>query len=220
MGSQPDAEAVRSLFQSTDDSDESPNRSVFAEAYVIPAATPVSIQSTSTMYDYTEQLFDSPADGDRSAGSITSAPSKIRIFVSADGMSVGLSQMQTAIQMVSDLGSFMSVVFGDHAAISLYDSGASITQASPNMIRQMVPYLTEIDKDMVEFVSVESKDNLSMRLFRCDNTSLIQVESALRSAPMTTLVVENPRLTTFPLLFGLLSMSDLDLNTGHRSGIV
>lgn len=200
-------------------------------AVPIPVAVHVhdeSVHSASTMYGLTEQLFDSPVvGGDRPAGfgdddcSMYSAPAKLQIFVSKDGMRVALSRMQVAIKSASDIGSYMPVSFGDYATITLYDSGASISQATPEMIiALLMPFLREVAQDSVEFVSVESKSKVSMKLYICDFTSLIQVESGLRSAPLPTFLVENPRLKTFPVLLGLLTMSDLNLFTGHRQGIV
>ena len=39
--------------------------------------------------------------------------------------------------------------------------------------------MQEIDSDTVEFVSVESQSKLSMRLFKCEHTALVEVESRL-----------------------------------------
>ena len=103
---------------------------------------------------------------------------------------------------------------------ALYDSGASITQVSPKAIEPLLPYLEELDTDKVQFVSAENRSLRKMRLFGCESTSLVQVESGVRSEPRYTLVVENPMPKSFPVLFGLRSMCDLGLITDHGQGIV
>ena len=250
LGDIPDAglEEIRALFQSSDSDTEPVDRRsreltsavagpdveglspIEAVAVPIPVAVPCpdhSAHSASTMYGYTEQLFNSPEinggpghEAGEDSWSVYSAPAKLRIFVSKDGMRVALSRMQLAIRTASDLGSYMPISFGDFATIALYDSGASISQATPEMIALLMPFLREVAQDSVEFVSVETKTKVSMKLYICDFTSLIQVESGLRSAPLPTYLVMNPRLKTFPVLLGLLTMSELNLFTGHREGIV
>lgn len=84
----------------------------------------------------------------------------------------------------------------------------------------MRPFLEEVDKGEVEFISVESKSKLPMKIFRCAQFSLIQVEAARRSSPCSTYVVENPRMTTFPLLLDIQTMSDMDLAASFRTGVV
>ena len=153
--------------------------------------------------------------------SLRSAPSTLRIRVSQDpSLSGSTSRISTAVKEASELGSYMPVAFGDHLMFALYDSGASITQVSPGAIGPLLPYLEELDTDKVQFVSAENRSLRKMRLFGCSSTSLVQVESGVRSEPKYTLVVENPMLKSFPVLFGLRSMCDLGLITDHGHGIV
>ena len=71
--------------------------------------------------------------------------------------------------------------------------------------------MEELDTDKVQFVSAENRSLKKMRLFGCKAASLVQVESGVRSSPKYTLIVENPMLKSFSVLFGLRSMSDLGL---------
>ena len=190
-----------------------------------------SLDESAMMYQMTEGLFDSPvlpqdpsepasAEAPEVEGSIRSAPSKLKIFVSDDGMRVALSEMGLAIREAASLGSFMPACVGNYVAAWLFDTGASLSQASPELIKAMLPYLTEVAQDEVEFISVESKSKLSMRLFKCEVFSLVQVEARRKSKPCITYVVENPKVHTFPLLLGLQTMCDLDLSATFRAGVV
>ena len=84
----------------------------------------------------------------------------------------------------------------------------------------MRPYLEEVDHEEVEFISVESRSRVPMKLFKCVTFSLVQVEAARRSTPCTTYIVENSKMTTFPVLMGLQTMSDMNLEAAFRTGIV
>ena len=125
-----------------------------------------------------------------------------------------------AVKEAAALSSYMPISFGDQAIWALYDSGATISQATPETIKKLKPYLEELDVDQVQFISAEKQTVGKMRLFGCALTSLVQVESGQRSAPAYTLVVENPLLKSFPFLIGLQTMSDLQLVTDHGHGLV
>ena len=203
------------------------------------STTPVHDESDASyhMYRYTKQLFNSPPPNTKAAaatvttqpedtadheetGSVRSAPSKLRLFVSGDGLRVAMSEMKVAIKAAASLGSYIPAAVGNYAATWLFDSGACLSQASPERIRDMEAYLTPVDQAEVEFISVESRSRLPMKLFKCERFSLIQVEAAQRSEECPTYIVENPKMTTFPLLLGLQTMSDLDLAASFRNSMV
>ena len=165
-----------------------------------------------------KRLFDSDEDAE---GSLYSAPSSLQIRLHTESSLLsGSSKISQAVQEASKLGAYMPVAFGDQVMLALYDSGASITQISPEYLAPLLPYLEELDTDKVNFVSAENKSLKKMRLFGCKTTSLVQVESGVRSTPKYTLLVENPLLKSFPLLLGLKTMSDLGLVTDHQHGLV
>ena len=143
------------------------------------------------------------------------------MYVSSDVVVLGASHLQTDVCSASSIGTYyMPVAVGDHADICLYDSGVTLSQASPAAIEHMLPYLMEVDAGDVDFISVGSRPKASMRLFSSRPTSLIQIESKVRSHPAETLIIENPMLKSFPLLLGLQTMSDLDFSMTHRTVIV
>ena len=175
-----------------------------------------------------QRLFDSDVetppptpDPGGQPSTLFSAPSEFRIRVETEACLSGTpSKISTAVREASELGSYIPIAIGDHCVLALYDSGASITQVSPEFLKLLLPYLEELDTDQVHFVSAENKSLQRMRLFGCKAMSLVQVESGVRSSPCYTLLVENPLLKSFPVLFGLRSMCDLGLTTDHRHGLV
>ena len=94
------------------------------------------------LYQLTEKLFESPVQtaivetltsdpSENVEESVRSAPSKLRFFVSPDGLRVVMSEMQAAIRTASSLGSYMPAAVSDYAAAWLFDSGASILRQLP-----------------------------------------------------------------------------------------
>lgn len=192
-----------------------------SSAPATPGGAEEGIYVTETGSPDVTALFDSPVpEEDVGPPSLHGAPSRLQVLVSSDVVILGASHLQTAIRGASSIGTYMPVAVGEHADVWLYDSGATISQASPAAIKQMRPFLTELDTGNVDFISVENKFQVSMRLFRSNRTSLIQVESGVRSRPEVTMIIENPMLRSFPLLLGLQTMSDLNLSTCHRMAIV
>ena len=74
------------------------------------------------------------------------------MFVTSDAVLMGTSQLQSAIKSAAAIGTYMPVAVGDHADVWLYDSGATISQASPAAVQQMRPYLEELDAGDVDFL--------------------------------------------------------------------
>ena len=167
------------------------------------------------------QLRDSVANPGTSAGTVNSAPAKVTLFCSENGMFVGQSRLEVILREASSLGSYLPVVFGDVCVICLYDSGASLTQFDSPTIRRLGPRnLTLVDSGLVDFVSVESKRKMDMKLYLCTNVALLHLESGKKSVPGPVYVVENSVDSTFPGLFGLRSMAALKLLTDHEHGLV
>ena len=108
-------------------------------------------------------LFDSPIMSDRDPRyELNGAPSRLQVYVSSDAVILGASHLQSAIKSASSIGTYMPVAVGNHADIWLFDSGATLSQASPAAIERMLPFLTEVDAGEVDFISVESQSKVAI----------------------------------------------------------
>ena len=204
-------EATWAPYHHANPDSRTPNRSLPEGIYVTETGSPD-----------VAALFDYPIAGPHETGEVTlhGAPARVQVYVTSDSVLLGASRLQAAIRAASTIGTYMPMAVGNHADVWLYDSGATISQASSTAIEHMRPYLTELDTGDVDFISVENQSKVPMRLYSCKATSLIQVESQVRSEPAETLIIENPMLKSFPLLLGLQTMSDLNLSTNHRMALV
>ena len=144
-------------------------------------------------------LFDSPVEVRSSEApyqtGLNGVPARLHFYVTSDAVLLGASHLQAAIREASDIGTYMPMAVGDHANVWLYDSGTTISQGSPLAIKQIKPFLTELNTD---FISVENQTKVKMRIFCSKRTSLIQVESRVRSKPAATLVIETLMLRSLP----------------------
>ena len=129
------------------------------------------------LYQRLRQLSNQDVKPSSTVGEMNSAPSRLTLYCSENGLRIAQSKLEVVLGEASSLGSYMPVVFGNHAVVCLYDSGASLTQFDSETVRKMGSNVTQVDAGLVDFISVESKRKLNMKLYFCSATALLHVDS-------------------------------------------
>ena len=124
------------------------------------------------------------------------------------------------VEEAANQGAYIPVRIGDTLSTWYYDSGAGISQFTPEALRQLRPFLEKVDWDEVKFVTAKDISKTTMTLYRAKSCSLMQMESQVTSAPAQTYFLCNPHLKTYGRLFGVNSMKDLRLCDRHVNDVV
>ena len=121
-------------------------------------------------------------------------------------------KLRDTVKTAAGYGSYVTVRIGNLVMIWHVDSGATLTQISPDQVKLFDPPLERVDKGSVNFKSAEHASATDVIMYKTTSLTLIQMESGLSTAPVTTYIICNPRLRPRTRLLGLNTMKDLRLS--------
>ena len=119
--------------------------------------------------------------------------------------------LQQAVSKAASYGSYMPVKIGNKVMIWHADSGASLTQVSPDQLLEFDPPLVKVDEGSVHFKSAENASATHMGMYIA-KLALIQMESGITTEGVDSIVVCNHKLQKGTKLLGLNSFKDLRLS--------
>ena len=122
------------------------------------------------------------------------------------------SKLRHTVKTAAGYGSYVTVRIGNVVMIWHVDSGASLTQVSPDQIQYFDPPLERVDAGSVNFKSAEHASATDVIMYKTTSLVLIQMESGLTTVSVTTYVLSNPRLRPKTRLLGLNTLKDLGLS--------
>ena len=117
--------------------------------------------------------------------------------------------LQQTLQNAASYGAYMPIVVNGIALLWHVDSGATVTQISPDMLPAFQNTLIKLDEDEVNFNSAVGATTTKAVLYRADQVSLIHLDAGKVTVPRSTSIVCNPQLAAGTMLLGLGSLKDL-----------
>ena len=117
--------------------------------------------------------------------------------------------LQQTLQDAASYGAYMPIVVNGIAMLWHVDSGATLTQVSPDMLPAFQNTLIKLDEDKVNFSSAVGATTTKAVLYQAKQVSLLHMDANKLTVPRSTRIVCNPQLAAGTMLFGLGSLKDL-----------
>ena len=114
-----------------------------------------------------------------------------------------------ALMDATKFGAYMPIVVNDIATVWHVDSGATLTQISPDMLAQFENSVIKVDEGPINFNSAVGSENTRVTLYRATEVALMLRETNLFTESASTHIICNPELAPNTMLFGLGSLKDL-----------
>ena len=131
------------------------------------------------------------------------------------------TSLKSIIAEAANYGCYIPVIMNGKASVWHYDSGAALTQAHPDTLREMIPGVEQRDTGGATFASAEAKSKVDLSLWFVKEIAILQMESGIRSITISGYIVGNPKVRKGTLLFGLNLQKPLHLSdTSHADVIV
>ena len=111
--------------------------------------------------------------------------------------------LKSIIAEAATFGCYVPVIMNGKASVWHYDSGAALTQAHPDTLREMIPGIVQADEDGATFASAEAKSKVDLSLWFIKEVALLQIESGITTITVSGYAVGNPKVRKGTLLLGL-----------------
>ena len=117
--------------------------------------------------------------------------------------------LQHTLQQAASFGAYMPILVNGIATVWHVDSGATLTQISPDMMKQFQGTLIKLDEGNINFNSAVGSTTTKVTLYRANKVALMHLEAKVTTEAASTQIVCNPQLAPGTMLFGLGSLKDL-----------
>ena len=123
--------------------------------------------------------------------------------------------LRDTVAEAAGYGSYLPVKVNGKLTIWHADSGASVSQISPDMLLEFDPPLRKVDEGEVHFNSAESASAAAVELYEGE-VAIMHMESGICTHTVTTRVVCNPKVKKKTVLMGLNTLKDLAMSERYN----